>query len=142
MLFISLEESIIITRILIALVLGFFIGLQREHRKIIENNVGMAGLRTHTIVTIGAALVSAIGAVAYASDNLRLAASILTGIGFIGAGTIIANNNKIKGLVNAATIWVAATIGIAVGLGFTFSSILATCLMILILELRRFERID
>ena len=136
------SESIIIGRVFIALILGLAIGLQREHRKIIEKNVGMAGLRTHVIVTMGSTLVTAIGAIAFISDPLRLAASILTGIGFIGAGTIIATNDKIKGLVNAATIWVAASIGIAIGLGYHLSAILATCIMILILELRRFEKID
>ena len=142
MVFLSTQESSIITRIIIALILGTILGLQREHRKIVEKSVGLAGLRTHAIVTIGSALVTAIGAIAYTQDPIRLAASILTGIGFIGAGTIIADKDKIKGLVNAATIWVASAIGIAIGLGFSLTAIFVTGITVLILELRRFEEID
>lgn len=135
-------ESTIILRTVVALLLGLALGIQRERKKMEENSIGLAGLRTHAIVTIGSALVSAIGFVSVSEDPLRLAASILTGIGFIGAGTIIADKNKVKGLVNAATIWTAATIGMAVGLGFYISAILVTLMIILILELKRFEKIE
>lgn len=139
---ISPEEMSIILRVLIALVLGLSLGMQREYRKILEKNLGTAGLRTHALVAVGSALIAGIGFVAISEDPLRLAASILTGIGFIGAGTIIADKDKIKGLVNAATIWTAATIGMAAGLGFYASAILVTLIAITILELKRFERID
>jgi len=142
MAFISFEEYKIIIRIIIALLLGLALGFQREKRKVVEKNTGFAGLRTHTLVTVGSALVASIGAVMISQDPLRLAASILAGIGFIGAGTIIADRDRIKGLVNATTIWVAAATGIAVGLGYYASAILTTCIIILILELKRFEKID
>ncbi|MBI2044801.1 MgtC/SapB family protein, partial [Candidatus Pacearchaeota archaeon] len=135
-------EGVIIFRVFLALVFGLILGFQRESTKVHEKNYGVAGMRTHTIVAMGAALVSAIGALAFAADPIRLAASILTGIGFIGAGTILANSGRIKGLVNAATIWLAASIGIAVGLGFLATAFVATIFSILVLELRRFEKID
>ncbi|HVY01275.1 MAG TPA: MgtC/SapB family protein [Candidatus Nanoarchaeia archaeon] len=135
-------EATILFRIVIALILGLALGIQRERKKTEENSLGLAGLRTHTIVTIGSALVSAIGFVAISEDPLRLASSILTGIGFIGAGTIIADKNRVKGLVNAATIWTAATIGMAAGLGFYVSATVVTLMTIVILELKRFEKVE
>jgi len=135
-------ESQILIRLFIAAILGILLGIQREYRKTIEKNIGLAGLRTHVIVTIGSALVTAIGIIAFPSDPIRLAASILTGIGFIGAGTIIASTEKVKGLINATTIWMASALGIAVGLGFYLSAVAAAILSIIILELKRFEKID
>ena len=135
-------ESSIIIRILFAFLLGLLLGIQREKRKTVEHNYGIAGMRTHTIVAIGAALVTAIGAIVNLTNPHFLAASILTGIGFIGAGTIIASNGKIRGLVNASTVWVAAAIGISCGFGYFVSAILTTLIVIIILELRRFEKID
>ncbi len=142
MLFGSENESLVIIRVIIALILGLLLGIQRERRKLIEKSTGLAGLRTHTIVAVGSAVVSAIGALSVSEDPMRMAASILTGVGFIGAGTIIADKDKIKGLVNAATIWVAAAIGIAAGLGYSLSAILVTAITIMILELKRFEKIE
>lgn len=136
------NESEVIVRVVIAAVLGLLLGIQREKRKTAEHKYGVAGMRTHTIVALGASLVSAIGVIAFPDDPIRLAASILTGIGFIGAGTVIATQEKIKGLVNAATIWVAASIGIAVGVGFYISALVATLLSVIVLELKRFEKID
>jgi len=66
----------------------------------------------------------------------------MTGIGFIGAGTIMSTQGRIKGLTNAASIWTAAAIGVAVGLGFYLVSFVAAILAILILELKRFEAVD
>lgn len=142
MLFANYQESEVIIRVAIALILGIILGLQREHRKIVQKSVGIAGFRTHVIVVIGSAVISAIGALSVSEDPLRMAASILTGVGFIGAGTIMADRDRIKGLVNAATIWVAATIGIAAGLGYHLSAILVTAITIIILELKRFEKIE
>jgi putative Mg2+ transporter-C (MgtC) family protein len=136
------RESEIIIRIIFASLLGLILGVQREKRKTVEHNYGIAGMRTHTIVALASALVTAIGALAFPADPIRLAASILTGIGFIGAGTIIANQGKIKGLVNASSVWVASAIGIACGLGYFVSSIIGVLLVIMVLELKRFEKID
>ena len=135
------NEEMIILRLLAAVALVLLLGIQRERKKVVEKKSGFAGMRTHAMVAAGSALITAIGAIAFPSDPLRLAASILTGIGFIGAGTIIANAEKIRGLANAATIWVVAAIGIACGLGFYISSLIATLAIIIILELKRFEKI-
>ena len=137
-----INESVIISRVIAAAILGLILGLQREQRKTAEQHHGIAGMRTHVIVALGSALVTAIGATVLSSDSTRLAASILTGIGFIGAGTIIATQGKIRGLVNASTIWVVSAIGIATGLGFYLSAIVTTLLIIIILELKKFEKID
>jgi len=140
--FLQVGETEVLIRIIVASILGFFIGLQREKKKTEEKNPGIAGMRTHTLVSLGSALVTAIGILSFPDDPVRLAASILTGIGFIGAGTIISMQGKIRGLINAATIWVAATIGIASGFGYLVSSIASTLLVLVILELKKFERIE
>jgi putative Mg2+ transporter-C (MgtC) family protein len=139
---ISPDDTIIIARIFTAVILGTIIGFQRERRKIVDKSYGSAGLRTHALVCFGAALVVAVGSILIPSNAVLSLASIMTGIGFIGAGTIISTQGKIKGLTNAASIWVSAAIGISVGLGFYLVSFCATILVVAILELKRFEAID
>jgi putative Mg2+ transporter-C (MgtC) family protein len=139
---ISPQEAQIITSVLVAVVLGVMIGIQRERRKLIDKSYGSAGLRTHALVCLGAALITSSGVALFPANPLLLAASIMTGIGFIGAGSVIASQNKIKGLMNAASIWIAAAIGIAAGLGLYGAAAITTLVTILILELRRFESID
>lgn len=142
MAFINSIEVAILARVALAFVLGIMIGLQRERKKILEHGYGIAGLRTHALVAVGSALVAAVNVLMFSSDPLRLAASILTGIGFLGAGTIIAFNGRIRGLVNAASIWVAASIGIACGIGVYFGAIMVAVIVLIILELERFEKIE
>ena len=139
---IPLIEMTVIYRVLIALVLGLLLGIQREMRKIIDKVPGMAGLRTHTLVCVGAALISAAGSIIYPENAVFLAASIMTGIGFIGAGSVIAAQGKIKGLVNAVTIWITGVIGLTVGLGLYFSAVFVTIIALAILALKKFEKID
>ncbi|MDP3026812.1 MAG: MgtC/SapB family protein [Nanoarchaeota archaeon] len=138
----SNNEIEIVIRIFVAAVLGISIGMQREKRKLLDKNYGSAGLRTHAMVCLGSALITSAGSVLFPSDPIRLAASIMTGIGFIGAGTIIASGGRIKGLTNAASIWISAAIGIATGLGLYISAICATIVTLLVLELKRFEKVD
>ncbi len=139
---ISSGEITVIIRILVAVALGFMIGLQRERRKFSEKTYGSAGLRTHALVCLGSALIVAVIMVLNPPHYFDNLAVIMTGIGFLGAGTIIAVKGKIRGLVNAATIWISASIGITVGLGFYTSSVTATILTLLILELKRFEKAE
>lgn len=139
---ISPNDIIILTRIIVAVILGMLIGIQRERRKIVDKSYGSAGLRTHAIVCLGAALVVAVGSILLPASAVITIASIMTGVGFIGAGTIMSNQGKIKGLTNAASIWISAAIGIAVGLGFYVAAVSATIIAVIILELRRFEAID
>ncbi len=139
---ISEIEVAIITRILVAALLGLAIGVQREFRKTQEKTFGVAGMRTHSILAMGTALITAISVLIFPNDPARLAASIFTGIGFIGASTVLATRGKIIGLTNAATIWIAAAIGITAGLNLYAAAIATAFISVIILELKRFERVD
>ncbi len=139
---ITQNEVTVIIRIVIAALLGLIIGLQREQRKIAHHDYGAAGLRTHAIVSVGAALITAAGILYFVIDPARLAASIMTGIGFIGAGTVIASQGKIRGLTTAASVWASAAIGIAAGVGYYASAIAGTLVIFVLLELGRFEPIE
>lgn len=130
-------------RILISLVLGGLIGLEREW----HNHA--AGLRTHILVCVGATIIMLLSIYGFGGfageynvrmDPARLAAQVVSGIGFLGAGAIIRNGFSITGLTTAASIWVVAAIGLCVGAGFFYEAALATVLVILILfVLNRFE---
>ncbi len=140
-----------IIRLFMALALGFLLGLERE----LTNKY--AGLRTHILVCLGACiftLMSIYGFPTYAhGDNIiidnatgirdtsRVAAQIVTGIGFIGAGTVLRNGPMVFGLTTAATLWIAASIGMACGAGMYGIAIIATVLAVAVLTLIRiFER--
>lgn len=128
-------ELELIFRLVLSVLLGGIVGFEREriHRP--------AGLRTHMIVCVSSCLITIVSInVSPYSEPLRLAANIITGIGFIGAGTIIASSGKIIGLTTATTIFAVAGIGITVGVGFYMLSIVATILLFFILEIKRFER--
>lgn len=137
-----MEEVTILIRIGVAALLGLVLGIQREIRKHEEKTQGVAGMRTHAIIAMGASIITAIGVLYFPADPIRLAASILTGIGFVGASTVLATQGKIIGLTNAATIWIAAAIGISTGVGLYTSASALTILAILILELKAFEKSD
>ena len=138
-------------RILIAVIFGFCIGLERE----LTNKY--AGLRTHILVCLGACvftLISIYGFPTFAPgdnvlidqatgirDTSRVAAQIVTGIGFIGAGTVLRNGPIVLGLTTAATLWIAASIGMACGAGMFEIAFAGTLLSILTLvSIRVFER--
>lgn len=121
-------------RLVLALILGGLIGLERE-----KNN-HPAGLRTHILVTVGSALLMLLSIYGFAEfanefnvriDPARLAAQVIPGIGFLGAGTIIRTGLSIKGLTTAASLWVAAAIGLAVGAGFYYAAFLATAFVLI-----------
>lgn len=122
-------------RLTLALVLGGLIGLERE-------SMGRpAGFRTHILVSIGSALLMIVSAYAFADfmigryDPGRIAAQVVSGIGFLGAGTIMREGANIRGLTTAASLWTVAGIGLTVGAGFYFPAILATFLVVLTLVL-------
>ncbi len=140
-----------IIRITIAVIFGFCIGLERE----LTNKY--AGLRTHILVCLGACvftLISIYGFPTFAPgdnviidhatgvrDTSRVAAQIVTGIGFIGAGTVLRNGPIVLGLTTAATLWIAASIGMACGAGMFDIAFAGTILSILTLvSIRVFER--
>ena len=134
-------------RMALGLVLGAVIGLERElHRQ-------PAGFRTHSLVAVGAAIftiISAYGFVGSAVDPTRIAAQIVSGIGFIGAGTILQYRGSVRGLTTAASLWSVAAIGMAAGAGLLVMAVIGTVLIVVVLSvlegveglLRRLLRID
>jgi putative Mg2+ transporter-C (MgtC) family protein len=123
----------VIIRLVAAALLGAFVGMQRE-------KAGKpAGLRTHILVSLGTAVfVLACSGVGMSSDGLsRVIQGIVTGIGFIGAGSILKLNEErdIKGLTTAASVWMTAAIGVAVGLGSLGVALLSTFFTLIILAL-------
>lgn len=138
-------------RLSVALILGFTLGLERE----LTNKY--AGLRTHILVCLGACvftLLSIYGFPTFAvgdnviidqatgvRDTARIAAQIVTGIGFIGAGTVLRNGPMVFGLTTAATLWIAASIGMACGAGMYDIAVISTVFSVAVLTLIRiFER--
>ncbi len=121
----------IILKILLAAMLGGIIGLERElaHKE--------AGLRTNILIAIGSALITLlsfkIAAMTPGADPARLAAQIVSGIGFLGAGAIIQARFAVHGLTTAATIWTVAAIGIAVGCGFYLLAFIVTVFVVIVL---------
>jgi putative Mg2+ transporter-C (MgtC) family protein len=118
----------LILRILLAAIMGAAIGAQREW-------IGKsAGLRTLAIISLGAALFAIISDYGFTGGNpSMIAAGIVTGIGFLGAGAILHHESGIEGLTTAATIWVAAGIGLAAGAGFYLISVIVTVIVLIIL---------
>ena len=123
-----------ILRIFVAGLLGGLIGLEREFR------AKEAGVRTHFIVALGSALFMVISQYAFAGrfDAARVAAQVVSGIGFIGAGVIIFQKNVIRGITTAAGLWVAAAIGLACGAQMYSVAIATTIMTILVLETMHF----
>lgn len=130
-----MDIFLVTVRILLAALLGAIIGIERETKK------RAAGFRTHIIVSVGACLIMLIGIDGFGkiSDNVgqdtaRLAAQVVSGIGFLGAGTILQTKNRVSGLTTAATLWLSAAIGLAVGIGFYEGAVIATviCLVTLV----------
>jgi len=119
-------------RLTVGLILGAVIGFERElHRQ-------PAGFRTHSLVALGAALftvVSAFGFEGSMADPTRIAAQIVSGIGFIGAGTILQHRGHIRGLTTAASLWAVAAIGTAAGAGMYVVAIAGTVLILVVLSL-------
>jgi len=132
------DEFEIIARLALAGLLGALIGLERELRGY------PAGIRTLALVTVGAALFTEASKL-FDGDDGRVAAQIVTGIGFLGAGVIFREGYTVRGITTAATIWSAAAIGMAIGLELYWVSVLGTVLVFGLLEARpltrRFERV-
>jgi putative Mg2+ transporter-C (MgtC) family protein len=134
----SLGWSEALGRLALAAVLGGAIGFERELRD------REAGLRTHLLVCLGSALFTIVSAYGFRefltsgdqvirADPTRIAAQIVTGIGFLGAGAIIRQGISVRGLTTAATLWVAAAIGIAAGAGYYSGAVIATVVTIVAL---------
>lgn len=131
----------IFVRLMLSVILSGFIGLERQlHRR-------TAGLRTHILVSLGSCLIMLTSLYVFdiykdkvPLDPSRIAAGVITGIGFLGAGAIIRERADVKGLTTAASLWIVAGLGLAVGVGFYSASILTTILALaVLLLLRHFE---
>ena len=131
----DLSSAEILLRVVLAAVLGGAIGFERELRE------REAGLRTHLLVSVGAALFTMVSAYAWTDwrfsteeglvfDPTRVAAQVVTGIGFLGAGAIIRQGLSVKGLTTAATLWVVAAIGMATGAGYYMAAVITTVLVL------------
>lgn len=121
-------------RLFLALLLGGIVGFERESQN------RPAGFRTHILVSVGSALVMLVSAYGFSGelfnfgenvDPSRIAAQVVTGVGFLGAGTILRHGNTVTGLTTAASLWIVSGIGLAVGIGFYMGAVFAT-LMVLI----------
>jgi putative Mg2+ transporter-C (MgtC) family protein len=125
-------EIVMILRLLLAAALGAIIGYQRERAG------KPAGLRTHILICVGAALFTVVSAYGFGmtADPSRIAAGIVAGIGFIGAGAIIRREGGIvEGLTTAATIWAVAAIGLTAGAGLYIVSAVTTAVVSIVLLL-------
>lgn len=122
-----LNNLYIFIRLIIAAILGGIIGLEREKLN------RPAGVRTHMIVCLGSCLIMLLGEYMHRIDNTiditRLGAQVVSGIGFLGAGAILKDGFSVRGLTTAATLWVVACVGLAIGGGFYFAGILTTIIV-------------
>lgn len=113
--------------LLLAIALGAIVGIERE------NTHKPAGLRTHMLVSLGSALYTSLS-ISFSVDPARIASGIVAGIGFIGAGTIWAEKDKVKGITTAASLWATAAIGLTVGVGDYPLAVLVTVFVVIILS--------
>lgn len=122
-------------RLMVAMLLGGIIGIEREYR------AKDAGFRTHFLVAMGSALFTVISQYGFGEalkDSSRVAAQVVSGIGFLGAGIIIFQKNMVRGLTTAAGLWVTAAIGMACGTGMYLVAAVTTALVLLGLEVLHF----
>ncbi len=119
-----MEELLLVVRVVLAVILSSILGWQRQQKG------KWAGIRTYALVGGGAALFTVLSMTAFGSDPARVASNIVTGIGFLGAGTILHKQDRVEGLTTAAGLWMVAAIGMSVGVGYY---ILATTISLLAL---------
>ena len=134
-----LSDSQIIYRLSLTVLLSGVIGLERQVQK------RHAGLRTHILLALGSCLIMLTSLYVFdiykditKVDPARIAAGVITGIGFLGAGTIIRDNEGIRGLTTAASLWVVSGIGLAVGCGFCNAAVYSTVLTLIVLFVLRY----
>lgn len=138
------HELVYICRLMLALLLGAMIGIERQWKK--YKSVASAGFRTYTLVTVGACVFTLVsvsmplvaetmgGGIVNNADPSRIAAQVVSGIGFIGAGAIMQSKQRIHGLATAASLWVAAAIGLAVGAGLYLTAVFGTVFTLITLR--------
>jgi putative Mg2+ transporter-C (MgtC) family protein len=114
---------------MLSVLIGLLIGIEREYRN------KSAGLRTFILVSFGSCLFTILSLKIGLANPDRLAANIITGIGFLGAGVIFKEDNKVSGITTATTIWAAASLGMCVGAGYIFLAFIGVGLVLMILAL-------
>ena len=133
---IFMSPYVIVLRIMLSVICGGLIGLEREEKR------RPAGFRTHILVCLGSTIIMILSEDMFrayhkefniTSDPLRLGAQVISGIGFLGAGTIMRYGNSIKGLTTAASLWTVAAIGLSLGSGFYLLGVLSTVIVFIIL---------
>ena len=126
-------DHVVLLKLLVSVGLGALIGFERElkHRP--------AGLRTHMLVSLGATIFT-ITSLSFDIDPARIAAGIVAGIGFLGAGNIIAHKGHVRGITSAATLWVVAGIGLSIGLGEFIIAVIGSIFVFAILQLGMLEK--
>ena len=122
-------EPMVVLQLFTAALLGAIVGLEREHIH------KPAGLRTHMLVSLGSCLFTMMSS-SFNDQPAQIAAGIVAGIGFIGAGTIWAEKDKVKGITTAASLWATAAIGLTIGVGDYPVAVIVTLLVFLILSSR------
>ncbi|MBN1286448.1 MAG: MgtC/SapB family protein [Anaerolineae bacterium] len=124
--------------LVLAALLSMLLGMDRERRQ------RSAGLRTHMLVGVGACLFTLLSVYAFpAGDPARVAANVVTGVGFLGAGAIIQRKHEVHDLTTAANIWATAAVGMAVGMNAWFLAIIATLVIwVILVVIRRFSKAD
>lgn len=120
-------------RIIFACFLGGLIGWERERHR----NIVSAGIRTYGAISLGACAFGIVGLYIADSDPARVAAQVVTGIGFLGGGIIFRQGDYVTGLTTAATLWATAAVGLAVAFGMYLTSLLTAILIFLLLYLPR-----
>jgi putative Mg2+ transporter-C (MgtC) family protein len=127
------EFALMALKLVVAIGLGGLVGLERQlDRK-------PAGLRTHMLVSLGACLFTVVSIEGFGMDPARVAAGIVTGIGFLGAGAIMSSGHHVRGITTAATLWVTAAIGLSVGVGMYVTAVLASLLVFFVLKMWKLE---
>ena len=123
----------VLLRLVLAVIFGGLIGIEREivHKP--------AGVRTHMLVSLGSALFVLLAIESIPEGIDKIIAGIVTGIGFLGAGTIFKSKIEVHGLTTAASIWAVAAVGIGIGLGYYFMTIITVMLVLIVLHLNRLE---
>ena len=124
------SDAELFLRVIVASILGYMIGYERKNRD------KSAGMRTHAIVALGAALMMVVSKYGFYDveevDSSRVAAQIVSGVGFLGAGVIFVRNNTVSGLTTAAGLWTTAGVGMAIGAGSYFIGISAGFLVVVV----------
>jgi putative Mg2+ transporter-C (MgtC) family protein len=119
-------NNVFIVDIFLAVVIGYFVGAERESRG------KDAGISTHILVVTGAMLFTFLSAMVDPTSKSRIAAQIVSGIGFLGAGLILKEGASVKNLTTAASIWFAGAIGMSIGFGFYFFAIFSALISIVV----------